>query len=75
MGTVMVRFRYLGRANWALVVLRIRYIIYPLEGETCGNMAEWSKAPESGSLVYLVRKGEGSNPSVVIYNCFFFFWQ
>ena len=33
----------------------------------CGNMAEWSKAPESGSLVgYLVRKGEGSNPSVVI---------
>ena len=32
-----------------------------------GNMAEWSKAPESGSSVgYLVRKGEGSNPSVVI---------
>ena len=29
-------------------------------------MAEWSKAPESGSLVSnLVRKGEGSNPSVV----------
>ena len=31
-----------------------------------GNMAEWSKAPESGHPVYLVRKGEGSNPSVVI---------
>ncbi|KAF8960240.1 hypothetical protein BDZ97DRAFT_1760876 [Flammula alnicola] len=29
-------------------------------------MAEWSKAPESGSSKsYLVRKGEGSNPSVV----------
>ena len=35
-----------------------------------GNMAEWSKAPESGfggfiPPIYLVRKGEGSNPSVV----------
>ena len=30
-------------------------------------MAEWSKAPESGPFVSnLVRKGEGSNPSVVI---------
>ena len=39
-----------------------------------GNMAEWSKAPESGLISFvigrtgsnLVRKGEGSNPSVVI---------
>ena len=37
-------------------------------------MAEWSKAPESGSFVSnLVRKGEGSNPSVVTmpWNSFF----
>ena len=39
-----------------------------------GNMAEWSKAPESGLTVHLVRKGEGSNPSVVITStCSFLF--
>ena len=38
-------------------------------------MAEWSKAPESGSSVsYLVRKGEGSNPSVVIFGLFLWFF-
>lgn len=38
-------------------------------------MAERSKAPESGVdhkiLTNLVRKGEGSNPSVVIFFCLF----
>ena len=40
-----------------------------------GNMAEWSKAPESGYLwmVYLVRKGEGSNPSVVMLALYTYF--